>query len=132
MNPPAAAQPPQPQPQPDDAPLKTDIVNNIPMHQAAPTPIKEGEDIDNIIQDVSHQLKKDDVKPPKRHMFSKKPKPEVKPPPVQPPHPVPAAGPIPPPRPLQPKAKHPVPVGLIVVTIIITGILIAAAVAASK
>jgi hypothetical protein len=57
----------------DNTQLKTDIVSNIPLHQAAgPAPIHEAEDIDGIMKDVTHQLKKEDVKPAKHHLFGHK------------------------------------------------------------
>lgn len=134
MNSPDANQPSASGLQPDSAPFKADIVNNIPIHQAAaaPTPIKEGEDIDHIIQDVSHQLKKDDEKPPKRHFFSKPPKPVVQTQPAPQPAQGPAATVPLAAQPPKSKAQHSAPIAIIITTVIVTGILIAAAVSASK
>jgi hypothetical protein len=134
---------------PDDTPLKTDIVSNIPLHQAAPVagpvPIKEADNIDGIMKDVTHQLKKEEVKPEKHHWFShdsKAPKPAsaaahhaAAP---APPPPAPTAGPVP--RQAAPPAAKPgpavpkrsAPVMVVIYTIIITGFLIAAAISAYK
>jgi hypothetical protein len=68
---------PQPAPpQPQDTAFKPDIVSNIPVRQAGPaTPVNEAEDIDGLMRDVNHQLKKEDVKPAKHHWFSQDAKP---------------------------------------------------------
>jgi hypothetical protein len=134
---------------PDDTPLKTDIVSNIPLHQAAlvpgPVPIKDADNIDGIMKDVTHQLKKEDVRPPKHHWFShdsNTPKHVSAAPaphhPVAPAPPSPTAGPVPrqpapaatKPGPLAPKRSAPVMV--VIYTVIITGFLIAAALSAYK
>jgi hypothetical protein len=54
-----------------DTPLKTDIVDNIGVHQSAPppTPVSEHENLDGLMQEVNHQLKREDVKPAKHHWF---------------------------------------------------------------
>ena len=128
-----------------DDPFKPDIVNNIPMHKAAPAPAQASEDdeLDKIMQDVGTELKKDDHQPAKHHFFSKTPKPTVNAP-VHPPaahHSAPQA-PAHPPTAQQPKApakpapkikaKSSAPVFVIVVTVLVTGVLIAAAVSAYK
>jgi hypothetical protein len=105
------------------------------IHNAPPQPIKDGDDLDQIMHEVGTQLKKDDRKPPKRHLFSRKTqashgKPVPAPPAANPTvghAPVPAAQ-----APPKPKTKSSAPVLVITVTIIVTGILIAAAVSASK
>jgi hypothetical protein len=134
---------------PPETGLKTNMVNNIPVHSEAggqPTPIKDGDDMDEIMKQVGSELKKDDHKPPKKHWFSKKKRKEVnfQAAPVQR-HdlsaPVPQPQPRPPAlRPIQPAAKpraaprdkSSAPITVITVTVIVTGILIAAAVSASK
>ena len=64
---------PTKQSEPDGTPLKADIVNDIPMHAVGgPAPIKDGEHLDKLMQDVGHELKKDDEKPTKHHLFSRK------------------------------------------------------------
>jgi hypothetical protein len=68
---PQPASHPEPAPA-DDTPLRTDIVHNIPMHQAAGAPAHDKDDLDGIMQDVNHQLKKEDIKPDKHHWFGQK------------------------------------------------------------
>jgi hypothetical protein len=141
--------------QPDSNPapataFKTDIVSNIPLHQAAaaPKPVNEADDIDAAMKDVGHQLKQEDKKPEKRHWFGRKSsdpnfsaKPVVResatPPPAAAAHPNQTAGPMP--RQPAPKApahqaepKSRVPVMAILFTLIITAFLIVAALAAFK
>ncbi|MBX4201793.1 hypothetical protein KW803_02780 [Candidatus Saccharibacteria bacterium] len=136
QSPPAA---PQQSHEPDSTPLKTDIVGNIPMHhaQAAPAPVHDNDNLDKIMQDVGHELKKEDKKPSGHHFFSKKPKTEVilhaqpvqreaqtnAPPQAAPAHQLPAAKPQ-----AKPKSENKAPVLIIVVTLLVTVILIALAV----
>jgi hypothetical protein len=113
------------------------------IHDAPPQPIKDGDDMDQLMHEVGKELKKDDQRPPKHHLFSrKKPADKHKPVPAQPAaHPA-AAGHPPQPTakpqpnthstPIAKQPKSPTPVLVITVTIIVTGILIAAAIAASK
>ena len=105
------------------------------IHDAPPEPIKDGDDMDQLMHEVGKELKKDDHKPTKHHFFSrKKPAGQHKPVPAQPPaHPAAASHP-PPAAQAQPKPKtnSSAPVLVITLTVIVTGILIAAAVAASK
>src|SRR5439155_265500 len=65
-----------------DGTFKTDIVNNIPLHQAAPLPAAASEDdeLDKIMRDVGHQLNQESHKPAKKHhLFGRKePKKEPK------------------------------------------------------
>lgn len=125
--------------QPEDT-LKTDIVENIPLHQAAPTPISEAENIDGIMKDVSKEVKKVDEPPKKHHLFAHKEKPkeaEQKPVPAPAPAPpAPTAGPMPrqpvPPAAPKPKSSKSVPVMVIIFTIIITAFLVVAAISAYK
>jgi hypothetical protein len=125
-----------------DAAFKTDIVDNIPLHQATTSePVSEAENIDGIMKDVSKEVKKVDEAPPKHHLFGHKEKPKpaghhsapVAPAPA-PPAPA-ASGPMPrqpaPPAP-KPKAKSPKPVMVIIFTVIITAFLIIAAISAYK
>jgi len=127
--------------QPDTA-LKTDIVDNIPLHQAtAATPVSEAENIDGIMKDVSKEVKKVDEAPPKHHLFGHKEKSKpaehhsvsATPAPV-PPTPA-TSGPMPrqpaPANP-KPKAKSSTPVMVIIFTVIITAFLIVAAISAYK
>jgi hypothetical protein len=139
-----------PESSPDGAPFKTDIVNNIPMHHAAPEAAKDDDDLDKIMQDVGHQLNTENHKPAKRrHLFGgSHPKSEAKlvaqpvprgqfsepvhsaphqmhQPAASPAHPTPKVKPV-------PKAKSSAPVMVIVLTLVVTGILIAAAVSAYK
>jgi hypothetical protein len=105
------------------------------IHDAPPEPIKDGDDIDQIMHEVGKELKKDDHKPARHNFFSKKqPVDQHKPVPAQlPPHPA-AANHAPPAAPAQPKpkTKSSAPVLVITLTVVVTGILIAAAVAAYK
>jgi hypothetical protein len=135
---------------PPETNLKTDMVDNIPVHSEAgsrPTPIKDGDDMDEIMEQVGSELKKDDHRPPKHHWCSKKKRKEVnfQAAPVQRHHdlaaPVPQPQPpSPAPHPIQPAAKprpaprdkSSAPVLVITLTIIVTGILIAAAISAYK
>jgi hypothetical protein len=126
--------------QPEDT-LKTDIVDNIPLHQAsAPTPVSEAENIDGIMKDVSKEVKKVVETPKKHHLFAhnEKPKEAVhKPVPAQPvPLPAPNSGPMPrqpaPPAAPKPKSSRSVPVMVIIFTVIITAFLVVAAVSAYK
>jgi len=131
MNPQNLPQPSQNPAEPDGTPFKTDIVNNIPMHSAGgpPAPAKEDENLDKIMQDVGHELKKDDVKPAKHHFFSKKDTAEAQV------HQAPPTNglqqqtaqnhqPITKPQ-TKPKPEHNAPVAVIIVTVIVTAILIA-------
>ena len=138
--------------QPSDGGLETEVVENIPVHTESsvqPTPIKDGENMDELMEQVGSELKKDDHKSPKRHWFSKKKRKDANfqaspvqrhhnmAPPAPRPQPHPAA-----PRPVQarpsakpqPKtpSKNSAPVMVITITIIVTGILIAAAISAYK
>jgi len=137
---------------PPETSLKTEVVENIPVHAQAgaqPTHIKDGDDMDEIMQQVGSELKKDDHKPSKRHWFSKKPHKDVnfQAAPVQRHHDLNAPTPThqlhtasshpaqPKPsaktQPL-PKAKSSAPVLVITITVIVTGILIAAAISAYR
>jgi hypothetical protein len=134
---------PQPNQNPassDGDSLRTDIVSNIPIHEAAAAaPVKEDDDLDRIMQDVGHQLKTEDIKPPKHHLFSKKQPAnsahlsaqpvihEHQAPTAQTPHNQPAQKPPP-----KSKSTSSAPVFIIVVTIAVTTVLIAAAMAAYK
>ncbi len=66
-------QQPTPQPTPSNPPadnFSADLVSNIPVHQAGGVPAQTvGEDAesDKIMRDVGHELKKDDLKKPKKH-----------------------------------------------------------------
>lgn len=134
-DPPFSAQP--------DASLKTDIVENIPLHQAAAAAPTEAENIDGIMKDVSKEVKKVDETPPKHHWFGHKdaPKPTVhsQTPVAAPPAPSPAStsGPMPrQPAPAaaapKPHTKSSVPVMVIIFTLITTAFLIVAAISAYK
>jgi len=126
--------------QPDT--LKTDIVENIPMHQAAaPAPVSEAENIDGIMKDVSREVKKVDEAPKKHHLFGHKEQTKpashhLAPMPPAPPPPAPTAAPMPrqaaPAAPPKPKNRGVFPVMVVVFTIIITAFLIVAAVSAYK
>lgn len=106
------------------------------IHNAPPQPIKDGDDLDKIMQEVGTQLKKDDRHAPKRGLFSKnKTASHHKPTPAPLPEHASAAGQAPHPAaaaPPKPHAQNSTPVLVITVTIIVTGILIAAAISASK
>jgi hypothetical protein len=128
--------------QPEDT-LKTDIVDNIPLHQAAtPTPVSEAENIDGIMKDVSKEVKKVDEAPKKHHLFPHKEKPKQAshkpisiPTGTTPPPPAAATGPMPrqpAPAAPKPKAKSSTPVMVIIFTLIITAFLIVAAISAYK
>jgi hypothetical protein len=129
--------------QPQDT-LKTDIVENIPLHHAAsPPPVGEAENIDGIMKDVSKEVKKVDDPPKKHHLFAHKEKSKeaghkpVPAPAAQAPSPTaPASGPMPrqpaPPAAPKPKSNRSVPVMVIIFTVIITAFLVAAAVSAYK
>ena len=115
-------------------PFKPDIVRNIPLHHAAPAPVKDEDDLDRIIHDISHDLKKVGHPAKKKHWFTKK-SPVSK----TAPHPAPAAQHQSHPTQLPPKVqpapaskKSPTPVLIVVATIIVTGLLIAAAFASYK
>ena len=136
--------------------LKTDIVNDIPI--AAPTavhqPPDEDEDLDKIMRDVSKDVKEVGKKPAKRHWFAhdKKPKTDakfsarpidqVKPAPA-----APASKPATMPQPVQtaptnakavtkkfpkPPKTRTAPIGVILLAIVMTGALSAAAYYAYK
>jgi hypothetical protein len=111
--------------------------------QTFSAPANEDGDMDKILQDVNNDLKKDDHKPAKRHLFSKK-----HPAPAAQPQPAPSPGPAQPavtsqlPQPAahtaapaaKPKAapKEHGPMMVTVMTIIVTGVLIAAAIYSYK
>jgi hypothetical protein len=155
MNPPQRPDD-HPAPVTDGGAFKTDIVNNIPLHQAAPAAGHEDHELDKIMRDVGHQLNKEDHKPAKKHHLFGKHQPKSEPKLVAQPvdrhqvvnmdvlpattqshqAPKPAAN-----APQQPSAAKPhpapkdkrsAPVMVILLTIIVTGILIAAAVSAYK
>lgn len=120
--------------------LTPDIVSNIQVHDEAGQPKSEAhppaasDDMDKIMQDVGKQMKKADKKPAKRHLFSKKPKAQT---PAAPKlaaaRPVPAAHPAAKAAAAKPKpANKPKPVLAIVLTILVTAALIAAAISAYK
>ena len=153
MNPTVATQP-RPAALPDAAPtassataLTTNIVDNIPMHaptQPAPAAPNEDTELDTIMQNISHELKQADRQTTKKHfaLLGRKPKPEPRPAampkivdvsatkPVPVPQPAPAA-----PRPNasattapRPSKTGSAPVGIIFITVLVTGVLIAAAI----
>ncbi|MGH7156822.1 MAG: hypothetical protein ACREGG_01795 [Candidatus Saccharimonadales bacterium] len=156
MNPPTPAPQPAPTPDPNPGGLTPNIVNNIPVK--APQAVSEASfndeaELDKLMQDVGKQLKKEDKKPPKKGFlgFGHK-KPEAEPRLAQPPslvrsQPMPAPSSQPKPSP-QPAAQAPLPptaankakpvksssapVFVIVLAIVVTGTLIAAAVYAYK
>lgn len=131
-DPPFSAQP--------EAGLQTDIVDNIPLHQAAPAPVGEAENIDGIMEDVSKEVKKVDDAPAKHHWFGHKenhkpaahPAPATKPPAPAPPAATPGPMPRQPAPAPKPKSKSSVPVMVIIFTLIITAFLVVAAVSAYK
>lgn len=130
------------QPAPNDSPFKTDLVDNIPLHQAAPSQAREAEDIDGIMKAVAKEVKKVDEAPQKRHLFSHKEpaKPNARhtaPVAAAPPPPAPTSGPVPrqpapAPKAHPAKAKSSVPVMTIFFVVIITAFLIVAAISAYK
>jgi hypothetical protein len=116
--------------------MSPDIVNNIPLKaQDSPlTPVSEADDLDKIMRDVSHDLKQGAKKPPKKGFFDFKRQPKA--PKTAAPAARPAA-PLPPSQPkaaLQPKParQSSAPVLAITMTVIVTGVLIAAAYYAYK
>lgn len=121
--------------------FRPDIVSNIPIKaQAQPNaPVNEDEDLDKLMHDVSKDLKQDHKKPPKKSFFEFKKHPKVAQP-VPPPKKMPAAAKSPisaQPKPAaaatpKPPRQSTAPVLTITVTIIITGVLIAAAIYAYK
>jgi hypothetical protein len=115
-------------------PAAPSIVTNIPVHtqQTIAAPAGEDAELDKIMQDVGHEMKKEDDKP-QHHGFlglGHKPKPLVKvasqPIRQQPPAAMPAAA-LP-----KPKTQHSIPVFVIFVAFLVTGFLVAAAVAAYR
>lgn len=121
----------------------TDLVGNIPV-KAQNSPPAADDELDKIMQDVGQQLKNEDRQPSKKHRFfgrrpKSRPEPKLqaqplppaiaqKPPsasPASPPQAKPAAQP-------KPAATSSVPVLAITLTIIVTGVLIIAAVYAYK
>jgi hypothetical protein len=125
----------------------TNVVTNIPVHtqQTAAAPANEDAELDKIMQDVGHELKKEDNKPQKHGFlgFSHKPKPLVK----VAAQPVRQTAPMPAQQPVQtatapavampaavPKAKiqRSIPVFVIFVAFLVTGFLVAAAIAAYR
>lgn len=160
MNPTAVAQPARPVASAGaagpgaSAMLTTNIVSNIPMHAPAQQPVAapaltEDDELDTIMRDIGQQLKQADRKTTKKHfsLFRRQPKPRPHPAiapkikaaaPAQPaPQPVLPAQPVaklgaalktPPKAPKNAGA----PVGLIFVTILVTGALIAAAIYSYK
>jgi len=129
-----------------ETPLKTDIVESIPLHQASPAagaaPISEAENIDGIMKDVSKEVKKVDETPKKHHIFGRKEHSQLAhhqatPAVAPPPPPASTTGPMPrQPAPLAPAAKpepkRSMPLMVIVFTLIITAFLIVAAISAYK
>jgi hypothetical protein len=124
----------------------TNIVNNIPMHTPAPVAAtNEDDELETIMKDIGHELKQADRKATEKHisLFGRKhhapaPKPAQPPtsaatvavPAPQPPPPAqsvrPAtATPTPVPKPTK---SHSAPIGVISITILVTGVLIAAAI----
>lgn len=144
------------------------VVDNIPIHNQVGMPDShqhDDADLDKIMQDVGHELKKDDKKPAKRNLFgrNKKAKAEAKfsaqpqpvmevhtqplqqpapapPVPASQTHSVPQTQPIKAPHGVQknvvkakpPKQSSKKPVLAILVTVAVTGGLIAAAISAYK
>jgi hypothetical protein len=119
-----------------EANLHPDIVSNIPLKaQAAPlTPIHEDQDLDKIMRDVGQDLKQNEKSHHKKRFFEFKRQPKA----VKPaPRPTPAPSR---PAPVQAKAaaqpkparQSSAPVFTITLTIIVTGVLIAAAYYAYK
>ena len=128
-----------------DAAFKTDVVENIPMHQAAApaaAPISEAEDIDGIMKDVVKEVKKVDEATKKHRMFGRKehagsnshhaaPVVAAPPPPAATTGPMPRQ-PAPASKPHQAKAKSSAPVMTIIFVVIVTAFLIVAAISAYK
>jgi hypothetical protein len=129
-------------------PAAPSIVTNIPVHtqQTIAAPAGEDAELDKIMQDVGHEMKKEDDKP-QHHGFlglGHKPKPLVKvasqpirqqPPAAMPAAPLPAAVPQAQPQAAalpKPKTQHSIPVFVIFVAFLVTGFLVAAAVAAYR
>lgn len=126
----------------------TSIVNNIPMHAPAPLAaagVNEDDELETIMKDIGHELKQADRKTTKKHisLFGRKHQPPAaKPAPAPQPaaaaatplaqpapqtQPVKTAAPILKPAPKTPKA-NPAPLGVIFITLLVTGALIAAAI----
>lgn len=127
-------QPPPADSKPDDTPLQTQVVNNIPIHEAAgptaPAPVQPTDE-NKIMRAVGDQLAKEDQPKPKNHFFSK-PAQQPKSAPAQPtqvPEQVPAqkTPPNPAAKPTK-KPKSSVPVLAIAIAVVVTAGLIALAV----
>lgn len=138
-----------PQAAPPAVASTTNIVDNIPMHAPARPPAaapNEDAELDTIMQDIGHELKQADRQITKKRfsLFSRKPKTGPRPaatPKVMDvsaaqlvPRPAPAAA-----RPapqaaasIQPTKTSSVPVGIILITVLVTGVLIAAAIYSYK
>jgi len=128
--------------------MTTNLVTNIPVHdpRSSANPASEDAELDKIMRDVGHELKKDDqkVKKARHSIFSRKAKPtppvaiqpSVAAPPAAPARaaPVHAAQPAASTHPVKPlaavksKSGPAAPVMVIMVTILVTGLLMAAAV----
>ncbi|MBX4197233.1 hypothetical protein KW801_01605 [Candidatus Saccharibacteria bacterium] len=144
--------PKRPESSSDGGAFKPDIVSNIPLHQATPSaPVGEDHEFDKIMQDVGHQLNQEKHKPTKKHHFFGRREPKSEPKLVAQPVPreqfnmsahsvvpklpktsqPPDHRPAPKPQAV-PKSKSSAPVMVILLTIIVTGILIVAAISAYK
>lgn len=134
--------------------LKTDIVNDIPLavQGTVPRPADDDDELDKIMRDVGKDVKEVGKKPAKHHWFSldhkQKADPKFSARPIDQVKPVPAA-----PRPIQtsqplrpaptaakpvankqpkPPKTHGAPIGVILLAIVMTGVLSAAAYYAYK
>jgi len=140
------SQPPALTSAPANQAFTTNLVTNIPIHDPQQsTPAKEDDELDKIMKDVGHELKKDVPVKKAGHfsLFSRKRRTaapvSVRPtaaPPSAPVHPVsapttqPAATshPVKPTAAVKPKQHTTAPVMVIMVTVLVTGLLMAAAV----
>jgi hypothetical protein len=106
------------------------LVANIPVKQPggpiAASPDEEAE-LDKIMRDVGHELKRDDQKPAKKRFLSFGHRVKIQPPAAQSQAPAQPLQPVP--KPAKPSS---VPVLTITLTIIVTGVLITAAFLAYK
>ena len=150
MNPPNPSPPPAPAPTPPPTSLTPDIVSNIPVKTPAGSgaaSFNDEAELDKIMQDVGHELKKEDKKPRQKGRFGFKSKAKTEPNLAQPPtlnrfQTASAPAPVPKTEP-QPTAKasaapaatkpkpaktNSAPVLVITFAVIITAALIAAAV----
>ncbi len=116
--------------------LNTDIVGNIPLktQDGFLNPLKDDEELDSLMNDVSNNLKQTGTKPVKKRFFDFKRQAKTQKQPQKPKQAAPAHSQ--PQTPGQPKImtpkSNPKPVLAICLTVIVTGTLIAAAVFAYK